>query len=123
MGVFSLIRNFTLRSERVWGHVFGTASWSGKPVTPDTAMQLATFWACVRLISQTISTLPLGLYLRRADGGRDSAGEHPLYGLIHDMPNADQTAAEFWEGALAFLCVWGNAYAEKVFNDSAALSR
>jgi HK97 family phage portal protein len=83
-------------------------------------MQFATFWACVRLVSQTISTLPLGLYLRRDDGA-NSAGNHPLYALIHDMPNADQTAAEFWEGALAFMCVWGNAFAEKVFNDNGRL--
>src|SRR4051794_38219522 len=115
MGVFSLVRNFSLRSERVWGAIFGTDTWAGKPVTPDTAMQVATFWACVRLIAQTISTLPLGLYLRRDDGGREPASG-PLYAILHDQPNADQTAAEFWEGVLAYVCVWGNAYAEKHFS-------
>lgn len=111
----SLIRNFTLRSERVWLRAFGTDSWAGKPVTPDTAMQLAAFWACVRLISQTIATLPLGVFVRLDDGGRKTAAGDPLYVLLHDMPNADQTAAEFWEGAVARLCVWGNAFAEKHF--------
>jgi HK97 family phage portal protein len=56
--------------------------------------------------------LPLSLYLRRADGGRDIANGHPLYALIHDMPNADQTSVEFWEGLVAHLLIWGNAYIE-----------
>ena len=114
LGIRTLIRNFTLRSERTWLAIAGGDSWAGKPVTPATAMGVAAFWACVRKISQTIGTLPLGLYERRDDGGRDARADHPLYRLLHDQPNADQTAVEFWEGVTACLCVWGNAFAEKV---------
>ncbi|KQT57481.1 MULTISPECIES: phage portal protein [unclassified Aureimonas] len=108
----TLARRFGLKESRIWRTYFGTESWAGKNVTPDTAMQIATFWACVRLISQTIATLPFSLYVRRADGGRDVASGHPLYPLIHDMPNADQTSVEFWEGLVAHLLIWGNAYVE-----------
>ena len=117
IGVRSLIRNFTLRSERVWLAIAGGGTWAGKPVTPSTAMGVAAFWACVRKISQTIGTLPIGVYERLDDGGRRSRGDHPLYVLLHDQPNADQTAAEFWEGVAACLCLWGNSYAEKVTID------
>lgn len=112
LGLSTLLRRFSLRDGRVWTAFFGTESWAGKPVTPDTAMQVATFWACVRLIAQTIATLPLGLYERQADGGRKAAAGHPLYGLLHDAPNADQTAVEFWEALTAHILVWGNAFAE-----------
>lgn len=85
-------------------------------ITPNVALQLGTVWACVRLLSETIGTLPLGLYRKDEKGGRASDSDHPLYALLHDSPNADQTAAEFWEAVVACLCLWGNFYAEKVIN-------
>lgn len=85
----------------------------GRPVTPDTAMQLSTVWACVRLLSETIGTLPLGVYVKKSDGSRSPAPDHNLYSTLHDSPNADQSAVEFWECVVACLCLWGNFYAEK----------
>lgn len=86
----------------------------GAPITPDSALQLSTVWSCVRLLSETIGTLPLGLYSKDRQGRRSSETSHSLYDLLHDSPNADQTAAEFWEACVACLCLWGNFYAEKV---------
>jgi len=85
---------------------------AGKSVTPDTTLQLATAWSCIRLLSETIGTLPLPVY-RRQGSAKEAATDHPLYGLLHDSPNADQTSCEFWEGMVACLCLWGNGYAEK----------
>ncbi|MFW8566160.1 phage portal protein [Orrella sp. 11846] len=95
-----------------WASLFGVDSASGKTVTVDNSLQLAAVWACVRLISQTISTLPLGLYERQGDGGRKLMGEHPLYRVIHDQPNADMTAVTFWEAVVSSMLLWGNAYIE-----------
>lgn len=86
---------------------------SGQTVTPDSAMQLAAVWACVRLISETVATMPLMLYRTDADGSRTIAADDPLYPLLHQSPNADNTAVEFWEGVTLALCLWGNAYAKK----------
>lgn len=85
----------------------------GKAVTVDSALQLSTVWACVRLISETISTLPLGFYEKLPDGSRRSATDHPLYELLHNQPNADMTAVQFWEVIIASMLLWGNAYIEK----------
>lgn len=85
---------------------------AGKAITIDTVLQLSTAWSCIRLLSETIGTLPLGMFERRGDTKRPATND-PLYELLHNSPNADQTAAEFWEGAVACLCGWGNAYAEK----------
>src|SRR4051812_43617731 len=64
-------------------------SYSGRNVGVDSALQLDTVWACVRLVSQTISTLPLEMYKRGASvNGNFKASEpaldHPLYRLLHD---------------------------------------
>lgn len=84
----------------------------------DHALQLSTIWACVRLISGTISTLPLFVYERTETNGRETravAREHPLYALLHDSPNADMTAVEFWECAVMGLLLWGNTYVLKTY--------
>jgi HK97 family phage portal protein len=85
----------------------------------DTALQLSTVWSCVRLISGTISSLPLFIYERTTTNGRDTrrvARDHPLYYLLHDSPNADMTAVEFWESVLVGLLTWGNSYVLKTYS-------
>lgn len=82
---------------------------------PDAALQIATVWACVRLLAETISTLPMLVYRTEGDGGRRVDKDHPLYELLHDSPHFDFTAVEFWEGVAASLCVAGNSYAEKLY--------
>ena len=60
---------------------FGTSG-SGKSVNANTAIQLSTVYACVRVISETVASLPLGVYEAKEDGNR-KATEHPLYPLLH----------------------------------------
>jgi HK97 family phage portal protein len=91
-----------------------SGSAAGKAVTPDTVLQLATAWSCIRLLSETIGTLPLQVYQRQGEV-KSLARDHLLYGLLHDSPNSDQTAAEFVEAMIACLCLWGNFYARKQF--------
>lgn len=98
-----------------WQSFYGAESYSGKSVTINTALQLSTVWACVNLLSRTIATMPLNLYRRVADG-REVARDHPLYGLLHNQPNADMTAAVFRQVILAHLLLWGNAFVEKSFS-------
>nr|WP_047576231.1 phage portal protein [Methylobacterium sp. ZNC0032] len=107
-----LRRKLGLMSSGGW---IAGGSWAGEAVTIDSALQLSAFWACTRLIAETVATLPVQVLERGADGGKVSRPDHPLYGLLHDSPNADQTAVEFIEGLLLALCTHGNGYAEKVF--------
>jgi len=88
---------------------------AGASVTTDAALGLSTVWACVRLLAETIATLPMMLYRTDARGGRTVAADHPLYALLHDAPSADFTAVEFWEGVVLSLCLPGNAYARKEY--------
>ena len=68
---------------------FGTSG-SGKAVNAQTAIQLSTVYACVRVISETVASLPLGVYEAKEDGNR-KATEHPLYRLVHDETNSEMT--------------------------------
>lgn len=91
----------------------GDSTPSGTAVTAEKALKLSAVWACVRLRAETISTLPL--HLRDGDG--NIASDHPLYAILHDCPNADMSAAEFWQAMTASQDLWGNAYA-RIFRNS-----
>lgn len=91
-----------------WG---GGPTYSGESVTVETAMRIDTVYACVRLISCTIATLPIDVLRRLADGRGQVDRNHPLYQLLHDRPNADMSAVTFLTAMFACLLLWGNAYA------------
>ncbi|MDX1219055.1 phage portal protein [Sinorhizobium medicae] len=83
---------------------------AGELVTADAVLGLSAVWACVNLLSGTIASLPLMVYRRRRDGAREIASDHPLYRVLHDSPNYDQTAVDYWEFGCASIELWGNAY-------------
>jgi len=89
-----------------------TRTASGKNVTVDSALQLSTVFSCVRLVSETVSTLPLKVYEKKEDGSRVLAKQHPLYDLLSRSPNYEMTPARFMQMIVASLMLWGNAYVE-----------
>lgn len=101
-----------LTDEAFWSSV-GT-SVAGQSVNECSVLKLSAVWACARLIAETISTLPLGLYQRTA-GGRQSLNSHALYEIIHSRPNIDSTAVVFWEAMIVSMLLRGNGFAEKRF--------
>lgn len=112
----TVIRNLTIREPDGWvpADRIGDA---GEVVTDHAVMSLSAVWACVNLISGTIASLPLMVYRTGADGAREVARDHPLYRLLHDSPNYDQTAVDFWEFVAASLELWGNAYVRMTRGD------
>jgi HK97 family phage portal protein len=85
---------------------------SGRVVSERAMLSLSTVWSCVRLLSQTLATLPLGMYRRQGDGDRVAANDHPLYAILHNQPNAEMTATDFWQVLGALLFLRGNAVSE-----------
>lgn len=94
------------------------ATSSGKLVTVDSALQLSAVFSCVSLISETVSTLPLKIYMRKADGGREVAVKHPLYNLLCRSPNVEMTPSRFVLMMVASVSLWGNSYTEIIRNVS-----
>lgn len=83
---------------------------SGITVTPETALTLSACYCAVRVISEAVGSLPIILY--RTGDTRTRAREHPLYALLHDAPNSEQTRIVFLEFLQSQILLHGNAFAE-----------
>lgn len=88
----------------------GTLSGTGVYVSPESALRYTTVLICVRVLAESVASLPCLLYKKRADGGKDRATEHPLYKVLHDQANAWNTAFEYAEGTMVNLSTRGNGY-------------
>ena len=86
----------------------GTSS-SGVNVNVSSTYSLPAWWCAVRLISDTIASLPLHIY-RRENDSKAIAVDEPLYHLLHDSPNSEQTAFQLRQTMQAHLLTRGNAY-------------
>ena len=93
---------------------FGTST-AGKSVTATSAVQVSAVYACVRVIAETIASLPLHVY-EVTDAGATKAQDHPLYRLLHDEPNTEMTSFVWRETMLTHLLLWGNSYCQIVRN-------
>lgn len=89
----------------------GYATASPVEVNEDSAMQLSAVWACVRLLSETVASLPVNVY-RKTGKGRELAPDHWLSLLMDRKPNRYQTKVEFFETLMLNLALHGNAYAK-----------
>ena len=93
--------------------MFGRAN-SGEQVDEKSAMQIATVYACVRLLAESVAQLPLHLYKVSEPDGQEKALDHPLYKVLYREPNPEMTSFSFWEAEMTHLLLWGNAYAQIV---------
>jgi len=106
------VRSFSLRDAELY---VDRSTWNPQnvPVSAKSVMQLDAVWSCVRLISETISTLPLSIY-EKTPRGKRQASDHPLHFIVHDQPNEDSTAAVFWEAFVASMLLRGAGRAERL---------
>ena len=93
-----------------WPFVFGRSA-SGKKVNEFTAMQTTAVYACVRILAESIASLPLHVYEYKGQG-KERVPQHPLYFLLHDSPNPEMTSFIFRETAMIHLLLWGNSYSQ-----------
>jgi HK97 family phage portal protein len=86
---------------------------AGTVVNQDTALQISTFWACILLISDTISTLPMDVF-RRVDGERVPYRPKPAW---VDKPDISMLRAEHYQQALVSYFIDGNIFV-RIYRDS-----
>jgi len=92
--------------------IMGGPTTSGLEVDRITAMGVSAVQACVRLLSETVASLPVVLY-KRIEKGKERAEKHPVYDLMHRRPNDEQSAFYFKETMMHHVVLLGNAYAKK----------
>lgn len=120
MGVLSRALSRPTEKRRLGGQV-QTGEWlglgpglsaAGIQVTEEGSLRYAAVFACVRVIAESVASLPLITYERVGERGKARARNHPLYRLLHDAPNPLMTSLEFREAMQGHLLLWGNGYAE-----------
>lgn len=94
----------------------GTQATSGVKVTRETALGWTAFAAGVRIIAETLGSIPCQIFERLEPRGRELRRNHPLYFLLHDQPNEEMTAFEFFELMQTQIPLFGFAAAQIVYN-------
>lgn len=107
---FTSPRNLSLTDPASWP---GLDRDIGEAVTEHSVLNLSAAWACLNLLVGTVGSLPLMLYRDRPGGGREVAKDHPLYRLLHESPNSEQTTQDFLEQISLSIELRGSGFAEK----------
>lgn len=99
----------------VVSQMFGGASTqAGVNVSVEGGLAVSGVYAAIRLLADTISTLPFPVYQRQKGGlSQVEAFFDPVYSLIHDQPNPEMDATVCWSLVVTHLNTWGNAYLGK----------
>ncbi|WP_217597163.1 phage portal protein [Cohnella sp. GbtcB17] len=90
---------------------FGIPFGRGIVVTPATSMRSTAVLGCVRILAESIASLPLPVYRRLKPRGKERTS-HVVGDLLGKSPNPYMTAFTFRETLMAHILLWGNAYAE-----------
>lgn len=83
---------------------------SGLSVSPENALRCATVAACCRVLSDAVSQLPLHVFRRLPDGGKERVTDHPLAALLSSAPNGWTTSAEWRGTAMMQLALHGESF-------------
>lgn len=93
----------------------GRTSKAGPTVNLETAIRVAAFFACLRVLSQGVAQVPFKPFQETEQNGLTKilpARTHSVYDLVTAQPNDWQTDFEFREQQMIHAAV-GNAYAWK----------
>lgn len=88
-----------------WAKLFGINAQE----EPLLALQVTAVFRCVDIISKTMASLPLNLYVKE-DGGARKYEEHPLHNLLYILPNENTTRYEFIQMGIANLLLTRGMY-------------
>jgi len=83
---------------------------SGVDVNEDSAMKFITVYSCVRVLAETIASLPLHINKNRPGGGADRAHDHPVYDLLYNQPNDEMTTVTWRQQQIGNQALSGRCY-------------
>lgn len=91
--------------------VLNNSSGSGVPVTPENALTQAKVYSCIRVLSCTIAALPFHL-MQRDGQNTKKAFDHPIYGLLNQLPNSEIVAFNFFQTKYTDVFLTGTGFSE-----------
>lgn len=84
-------------------------STAGVMVSPESAMRFGAVYTCIKVLGETVGSLPFQVF-ERTEKGKKLAAKRPEYKLLHDAPNAAMTSIVWREILVAQQQGWGNHY-------------
>ena len=93
-----------------WYEPRGTLAGSGVNVTADVALTVSAVFACVRVLAETVGSLPLVVYRRDGEDRKTRARGQRIYEILHDQPNGWMSSLEWREMMTGHCALRGNAY-------------
>jgi len=118
LGIFDFLRRKdkssdteqrSIYGQTIIGNAFGNAS--GEVVSKEQALRVAAVWSCVRVLSETIASLPISLYERDENNQKKVKSDNPLNALISQQPSPLFNSFMFFERIMVDLSLDGNSYA------------
>ena len=103
--------------ERWWDPIadFTAGTHAGKSVTPESAVEgTIAVYSAVGLLAETIGSLPLHTFTKTEDGREKVSpsrnGPGRIARMLHEAPNPEMSAQEYWENVEGHKLLWGNHY-------------
>jgi HK97 family phage portal protein len=93
-----------------------------KRETPETAPEVPAVIACIRVIAESVGSLPLHIYRMDSNGAKVLATDSPLYRLMRYAPNDEQTSLELREQLVMLYLLYGDAYCELQRDDRGTIT-
>jgi len=84
----------------------------------DKALTLTAVWCAIRLLAESVSSLPISVFTKQANGDKLEDTKSPIYNLVKFKPNYYQNKITFFEFIMLSICTEGNSYVQIVRNNS-----
>lgn len=114
MNIFDRLKGFfyrTFNKSKSMDNWRELATFLGVDGTKSKVLSEATYYACLKVLSEAIGKLPLKLLAHSSDNGVVTMRDHPLYRVVHDRPNPYMTSTVFWSTMEWLRNHKGNSYA------------
>ena len=105
------IAAFRNKSERTTVEMNNLLRFLGVDQENNDALSEATYFACLKVLGESIGKLPCKLLQHNDRNGVNTMRNHPLYQVLHDRPNRYMTSSVFWSTIEYNRNHYGNAYA------------
>lgn len=85
---------------------------AGPLVLPESALSVAVIYRAVNVLAHSVASIPLVIYRRLPNDGKERARDHPQYRLLHDRPNRFSTSFRWRHLLMTQAVLWGNHYSQ-----------
>ena len=120
MAITDFITNLFKRKEKKEqrGLSFDTIFPNSTTIDNDKALTLTAVWCAIRLLSESVSSLPCSVYTKQPNGDKVEDTKNRIYDLIKYRPNKYQNKITFFEYIMMSICTDGNSYVQIVRDGS-----